>query len=326
MKIWFYFHECEILDLVYHDGTFSDKYNRQKAPIGICIYIDPKDPSRREMIGLEEVSASAQWGLLKDASNGVNGFSPITLNDSPAYPVFDTPLPNIVGNGISGSISDATIRDPNTEDGFKTFDTGTAVGDVGFMRLAVDFSYRDRTWFTGEYISRSLYNTLVLMTHRNKICQDSGVNIQIPAATSSMTEMESLISLMNAIEQRNGNQTKYRQYYYPAASMCYAYEPSTKSGLTLNEKFKAGNWALPASGTMARFSWYYMKAMAGEPEGAKLKEWIDQELFPKVGSNWFWASTEWSENFASSIHPAIGQLSGSNIKSGSFHVLAVAAF
>ena len=314
------------LDLVYHDGTFSDKWNKDKIPVGICIYIDPKDPTRREMIGLDELSTGIQWGLFRDSSNGVNGFSSITLDDSPTYPVFDTPLPNITSSGISGNISDATLRDPNTDDGFKAFDTGVAVGDVGFMRLAVDFSYRGKTWYAGEYMPRSLYNTLVLMTHRNKVCQDSGVNIQIPAATSSMTEMESLISLMDAIVQRNGNQAKYRQYYYPAASMCHAYEPSIKSGLTLDEKFKAGNWALPALGTMARFSWYYMKAMAGEPEGAKLKEWIDQELFPKVGSNWFWASTEWIENNAWNINPASGQLFYNYNKFNSYRVLAVAAF
>ena len=326
MKIWFYFHGCEILDLVYHDGSFSDKYNGQKTPIGICIYIDPEDLSRREMISLEEISSGVPWGLFRDSSNGVNGFSSVTLDESPTYPVFDTPLPNLNASGLPGNISDSNFRDQNTVDGFKTFNAGVAVGDVGFMRLSVDFSYRGKTWSTGEYMSRSLYNTLVLMNHRDKICQDSSVNLQLPAPTISMSEMESLTSLMEAIVQKNGNQSKYRQFYYPAASRCHAYEPSVKSDLTLDEKFKAGNWALPALGTMARFCWYYMKAMAGEPEGAKLKEWIDQGLFQIVGSNQFWASTEWHEGYAWIFIPASGQLTNSIGKYYSYHDMAVTTF
>lgn len=326
MQIWFYYRECEVLDLVYHDGTFSDKYNAQKTPIGVCIYIDPKNPSLREMISLNELFAGIQWGLFKDPSNGEYGFSSIDINDSPTYAVFDTPLPNISSSGISGDISDATIRDPNTDDGFKVFDTSVALGDVGFMRLAVDFSYKGQTWRTGELISRSLYNTLVLMNHRDKICRDSRVNLLLPSATSSMTEMDSLVSLLEDIVQKNGNKAKYKQYYYPAASMCHAYEPSVNSGLTLNEKFKAGNWALPALGTLARFSWYYMKAMAGEPVGGKLKEWIDLEIFPKIGLNWFWASTEWGETGAWNLFPGIGQLFNIYGKFNTNRVIAVCAF
>ena len=326
MKIWVYKRECEILDLVYHDGSFSDKYNAQKTPIGICIYIDPEDSSRREMISLEAISTGLQWGLYRDANDGVNGFSSITLVDSTNYNVFNTPLQDTNSPGISGNISDANFRDEKTEDGFKIFDTNVAVGDVGFMRLTVDFSYRSKTWNAGEYLSRSLYNTLVLMNHRNKICQDSSVNLQLPSVTSSMTEMESLNSLMDDIVKKNDNQAKYRQYYYPAPSMCHAYEPSVSFGLTLDEKFKAGNWALPTMGTMARFSWYYIKALAGESEGSQLKEWIDLEIFPKIAFTWLWTITEWDGNTVWIINPTNGQLSYGNNKYSATPFFAVATF
>ena len=53
---------------------------------------------------------------------------------------------------------------------------------------------------------------------------------------------------------------KYRQLYYPAASVCYAYEPTVNAGEVLNDKFKAHNWFLPTCGQLLRMYYYYASA------------------------------------------------------------------
>jgi hypothetical protein len=39
------------------------------------------------------------------------------------------------------------------------------------------------------------------------------------------------------------------QFYYPAASYCYAYEPNVEG---LAKQFKAHNWFLPSDGELIR--------------------------------------------------------------------------
>ena len=42
----------------------------------------------------------------------------------------------------------------------------------------------------------------------------------------------------------NENLSKYQQFYYPAVSKCYAYQPTVKAGEELADKFKYHNWYL----------------------------------------------------------------------------------
>ena len=82
--IYFYDKVAEIGDYVYSDGTIStqEDHNIQKTVIGICVYVNPKKPSDRLMVALNNLknlksydantntytwNDSYQWGICTNA-------------------------------------------------------------------------------------------------------------------------------------------------------------------------------------------------------------------------------------------------------------------
>lgn len=324
--IGFYHRKCRVGDVVFHDGTYSDKLNKNKQVIGVCFYIDPKDETRRLMAATQELG-SLPWGLYYDAANGTNGFPTISLDDTPGYNCFDLQsLTNITASGVSGNyVNDDTYRDEYSDDGFVQFTESQACGDGGFIRLARDFTFRGKVFESGTYIPRGLYNTLLIILHRNTILQDSQFSWQLPQASDSMTERESLNELMSMVVQDHDNQAKWRQFYYPAASICHAYEPTVRSDLKLADKFKAGNWFLPGAGDLARNYWYFKERSVADSPYAIFQQWVTQGVFNNWTTAWYWSSTENSQHYAWYVNFSNGYVNGYG-KYNSSSVRAVAAF
>ena len=97
---------------------------------------------------------------------------------------------------------------------------------------------------------------------------------------------------------------KYRQLYYPAASVCYAYEPEVNAGEVLNDKFKAHNWFLPTCGQLLRMYYYYASAFhtndklgddynTGETIFAHAYR-LSGGKFSNFTVSYYWSSTEYS--------------------------------
>ena len=78
----------------------------------------------------------------------------------------------------------------------------------------------------------------------------------IPEATDLYTEQAMLTQYINNIIANNENLSKYQQFYYPAVSKCYAYQPTVKAGEELADKFKYHNWYLPSVGELMRMYWH----------------------------------------------------------------------
>lgn len=329
MQIWFYKRDCQIFDLVYHDGSFSDKLNKNKTPIGMCFYIDSANRERRLMVALTHPSQKMQWGIFI-STNPAQGFASIELKDSPGYEVGDTPIDNSPNAGVSPqSVTQDTIIDKESPDGFKQYDPTTAIGQLGFSQLSLEFAYRGKRWDAGDYIPISLYNTLLGINHRDKICKDSNINLELPETTENKTELENLLSLIEEIVSDNNNQSTYSQYYYPALSIAHAYEPKINEGYSLNERFKCGNWALPTLGELARICWYYMRATANAPEAIQLKQWINLGVFPQLRNSYYWSITEQNANFTWVLNLLNGTIYGGGGYSCKFYeneILPIAAF
>ena len=249
MKIWFYFRDAEVGDYVYHDGSYSPVPIRNRHLIGICIFVNSHNPKERLLLGTEDLSNGAPWGL--------STFN-ITLEDDPGYSVLDTPLPNISSAGVTLAINESTMLDPLSPDGFKVYPITSPYGNYGFVSLIDDISYGEQQYKAGQSIPRGLYNTLILLNHRDKILKDSDINLGVPRATQTETEMQSLNRLLDEIVMKNSGQTDYQQYYYPPVSFCHAYEPTVEEDMQLAEKFKSGNWFLPGLGDLARACWLYI--------------------------------------------------------------------
>lgn len=303
-EVHFHNHECALGDYVFADGTFSDVLDDSKTPVGVCFYINPDDTSQRLMTAMRDFG-NYQWGLYPSSAK---------LTDDPGYDMFDvTNLTNFGSSGISGNISDSNMLDATKPDGFKVFANNSAMGDAWFASLLITA----HGFTAGTKMPQGKINTLSIITHRNKILRDSGVNKPLPQKINGVTEYAQLINLMTS--------GALQQYYYAAASLCFHYEPDVKPGEVLSDKFKAGQWFLPSCGELGRMCYYHRKGyVLGTPK-AIFQDAVGDGKFTMFVGNYYWSSTENGSSNAWFVDFYSGGVN-LNGKFGSGAVRAVAAF
>ncbi|MDE7349648.1 MAG: hypothetical protein K2N25_01165, partial [Muribaculaceae bacterium] len=307
---------------VFHDFTYSDGNYKNQVAIGFCFYIDPKDETRRLMVSTQDLSTGIHWGIYPGSAD-LEGFSEIELADTPGYEVFNTPVSDL--SGVTHFVTDASYRDENTDDGFKEFTEAQCEGDIGFFRLPVDFTFHGVTYPRLSYIPRGFYKTLQIIKHRDTILQDSDVALDLPQASADETELQCLNRLMSEIVLINDNDIKWRQLYYPAASLCHHFQPSVRNGLVLNDRFKAGMWFLPAIGDLIRCYWHDKERNAEGSQDAIFQKWAESGLFNAWRSSWYWSAAEGSSHYAWYIDFSNGYLHNYS-KFNARSVRAMAAF
>lgn len=294
--IGFYKRSCHLGDYVFADGTFSDLLDSGKTPVGICFYINPADKTQRLCVALSNLP-SYQWGLYPASDN--NGFNNIELEDTPGYSVFDIPtMTNKTTRGLTTNyITPETYRDETSAgdpDGFKILGTGTAVGEIGFEAIKTKLGQFEE----GANLPYGLINTLRIIAHRNTILADSAVNLQQPQQIGTTSPYQHLLQLMADVVTDNGGLAKYRQFYYPAASLCNAYEPGVKAGEELADCFKAGRWFLPSEGELGRIYWYHRQGYEVGAEDAIFAQAVNDGRMTAMSNSWYWSSTECSQGDA----------------------------
>ena len=340
-EIYFYAYQVQLGDYVFSDGTYGNDLSLSaSSPIGIVFYIEPKNRKWAMCIALSDYS-SRVWGLY-NSSDANNGMSGITLGDDPSYSVYDL---NRLPNFTTGyNVSDSVMRDEsNTDnDGFKDYGTAlNTISDIGFDEIT-DVMYnqvvgKDNKIFgeyldavglsVGDKIARGQLYTLYIIAHRDKILQDSKVNLPVPKRTSEQTLAQNLASCISAVMASHSNAQKYQQYYYPAASYCNAYVPKVRDDETLDERFGEGRWFLPSIGEMSRFSWYHKQGYTvGQANNIFAKAYTIDGKFQQPSNSWYWSASECSANYSWGIHPVSGQVYGNGYKFSSNLVRPVAAF
>lgn len=321
-----YDRSARVKDYVFADGTFSDINDGTKTAIGMCFYINPENPEERLMVAMKD-AGSGYWGLFNHSSYPDSSIPDIVLETG--YNAYNTPMTDVGEVGVQqttegGSdyyISDATYRDESDTgdaDGFRKFSPNSAAGHIGFMTLPRDF----HGYKAGERIPYGLYETLIVIDHRDEVLGQLGYDI--PAASANETEMEALNRLIAAIRAESG-ETKYAQFYYPGCSLAHAYEPTIlRSGEVLADRFKAGNWFTPSGGDLARLYWYHSKGYDGG-DYAIFSEAAQAGLFTRFTATHFWTSLEYSATGAWYVNFGSGYFYN-YIKFYTFTVRAVAAF
>lgn len=320
LKVNFYTKKVALGDIVYADGSYSDEYDPSKTAIGVCFYINPDDETDRRIISLADIGNGKDvWGLHTDIDNGVPG---LRLTDKPTYDCYNVPILEDITLEGTKYVTDANYRGGAAVDsqGFKLFSENTAVGQLKKKQITLLEGLGN--YHTGEYIPYGLYNTLLIIRHRDTILSDSGVNLPIPKA-GSLSEFASLTQ--NIFDIVTKNKYAYRQYYYPAASMCYAYEPSVKPGEVLNDKFKAHKWWLPSAGEMARICYYKLQGYDYSNNQAIFAKAYNAGVLT-LPSEWAWTSTEASALGAWLVYFATGNVYIFNYKYSSFSIRAVTSF
>lgn len=292
--VYFYERLARPGDYVFQDGTYSDELDEAKTPIGVCFYVDPKNADNRLMMALESVQChlgySMPWGLGTGGENKNNGVvsgyygSPqgLVIDGDENYDCYNIPnLPNITQAGLT-TVKDANyfedqyFRDVNASDNnyFASFGRSSYFGDLGW-KPATNRIYIDRLTNSdgtsssivvnaGDVLPAGYLNTLTIIEHRNKILdnysdEDAREFIR-PYSDNYTTELESINELGTkadglAIGGRDPQiaNTLGSHLYYLASSVAFAYQPNAAG---LDNKFKAHNWFLPASGELFRMCYY----------------------------------------------------------------------
>ena len=339
-EIGLYPRRVHLGDYVFADGTWGPTKSG-KTIVGVCFYINPQDATDRRMVSLANIG-SFPWGLFPDRNSGIY---PIELQDDENYSVYDiASIANIGSTGLAATgsqnhnsafIEAENYLSENTVDGFVSIGKEYAAGDgiagtdnTGRNELTAELALLNGVYKQGDQVPVGLVKTLKAIQHRNKILSDSGVDLPIPEASEDLTEQGSLTNLINEVIASNGNQSKYQQFYYPAISKCYAYQPSVKVGEVLADKFKAHNWYLPTAGELGRLYWHLKKGPSYDDDriGAVLQRAIDEGVLSDFSASWFWSVSESDQGGSWNLSFGFGQFSSSTFKSGANVVRAVAAF
>lgn len=344
--LYLYDRPAALGDYVFSDGSYSDMLNPLKSPIGICFYIGETDradgvPDRR-MVALADIkgynaSTSIPWGLY--SGDNTNGITNITFDG--ITNVYDiSTITNFGSSGLAATqednlnsawyIRDDNYRDPDTGDkyGFVTgLSENTGAGDIGLRDLTSSmFEVAGAGISEGEKAPTGLHHTLGIIAHRNQVLDAAGLSIpaaQFKDGVRTKSEMENLYELISKIIENNGNAAKYQQYYWPAASYCYAYEPTVADGEELAPKFKAHNWYLPAIGELVRQYWYYRQGLASDLN--IFANAINNAVMANYTASYRWSSSENGQTNAWYVYFSNGIFGNLN-KCHSVVVRAVCAF
>ena len=104
---------------------------------------------------------------------------------------------------------------------------------------------------------------------------------------------------------------KYQQYYYPAASCCFAYAPTAlNTGEVLDESVGVNHWFLPSIGELERISWYYQRKSENSEYNIfsqALEDYPTSFVFAG-GGTWYYSSTEKAESRAWAIDVPNGNI------------------
>ena len=336
-EVYFYAYEAQLGDYVFADGTYgSDISLSDSSPIGIIFYIEPKERKYALCVSLVDCNSSYwHWGLYPNSLSG------ITLGDDPSYDVYNLTRLTDIGRGYD--VNDTNMRDEsNTEnDGFKEYTDLNTISDIGFDEITETMydqtvgkdgvtlgEYLEKVGLhVGDKVSRGQLYTLYIIAHRDKILQDSKVNLPVPKRTSEQTLAQNLASCISSVQSSHGNNNDYQQYYYPAASFCQAFMPPIKDGETLSEPFGEGHWFLPSIGEMSRFVWYCMQGYTvGKANNIFAKAFTVDGKFVKPIDTWYWSASENYAYTAWTLAPVSGRVNNNSSKHNDYRLRPVAAF
>lgn len=221
----------------------------------------------------------------------------VLVKGNPNYDCYDvSKISNLNGLGpekINGRIyyEDQYYRDANNtrNDYFTKYNDDEAFGNIGYITVGkgkdiyIDEVVKPNgeigsiTVDEGERVPVGYYNTMAIIEHRNKILDSYyssedgifrrptetryGDYVEKTELSDLKTLCEETIKVPHAERDNAGGtiNTNGHHLYFPAASACFAYEPSA-SGLL--DEFKVHNWFLPSAGELVRMCYYTYQSYA----------------------------------------------------------------
>lgn len=335
--IGFYTHIPKVGDFAYADGTFDSDWDTSRECIGIVfmrlpvygsdgktvtaydVHVCGKEDLYMQSTSKQLAWSTHRWGLHPDNNNGFSSSESAIKAATGLSSVFDLPtLPNYGSrwNGTLASdenhINDTNFLDSSTEDGYKVIKPGGALSDYDGKGETQKIMEHSQLIIT-QYLDRPLPKTLQELA-------DAMESLRIENASAT-------------------NPWRYEEFYYPAAYGCHLYEPSTKG--VLADKYKAGNWYMPACGELGRL--YNFKRLglaitnANENPLSEAVTPIFANANKRAGgtefsfaNNWYWSTSEFSALVSWNVYFNDGYVNGSYVyngsKYGSYYVRPCTAF
>jgi hypothetical protein len=308
-RVYLYERLAKIGDIVYHDGSIStiEKLDRNKIPVGVCFYSE-KLSNEDKLAGktpLRLMCALDEFNVCNTTVNGKNiplikwGIdtnSNIELIDNPDINLADVPgIYNYSTFVPSASITKwQHLRNDDNTDFIKdnsiliTGKPGCAYGEFGLreindLTIFEGLEPEKTTVTSGETMPYGKYNTLAIISLRNKILKDSSFDnyrnvVVVPYLykdpTSNIEEMHEYqileMYMKQTVEELYDSNNNIDEIYFACASYCYGYQPYLQSSAKseLDPRFRVHNWWLPSGGEMARLG-YYMNANLNQIEENK---------------------------------------------------------
>ena len=230
-----YTHTLALGNYVYNDGSWSD-YGFEPDRDAIGTYIGTiEETGDRLMLGFEYFGPQDRGGISAyPISFGLDKsqIAGVSLVDDSDYDVYNVPDVPYAAWNVADSETSKTIT------------------KAIFDKYA--YVFKPLGYKSGDTIPKGQYNTILFIGHRDKVLQDSGVGLDVPVAANGKTEFDNLVNAIKSIVNEKGD--SYDEYYYPAISLCYAYEPKVSDGRTLASKFKAHHWWMPGRNELHLFA------------------------------------------------------------------------
>ena len=313
-EICVYRRPIQLGDYVFSDGSHGPKKDDGNgcSPVGVCFYVEPKNGEWGLAVSLS-TGASVPWGLYDNSNDGITGIS-LTDNTSMNGHIYDILEINNIVSGQEASNANMLNDSSDPSKGFKEYLSTQTLGDIGFTSIDNNIydelkDYLDRAGLQmNDMIPNGQLKTLRIIKHRDTILEDSAVNLNVPTAEGSKTEMTSLNECITNIQNKYGA-AKYQQYYYPAASYCFAYAPTNlNTGEVLDESVGANHWFLPSIGELERISWYYQRKSENSEYNIFSQALGDYPTNFVFANAWFWSSAEYTGNQAWVNNVVSGQI------------------
>lgn len=249
-----YYREAEVGDYVFADGTWSDTDDGIKTVVGRCFYVGAV---HNEVVDGEVVSVrDRRMAAVKRLSNLASLSITPTITNATAwgpYPnddgvrdfsdtnVYNTPVDNYANKSNTINETNYGVDGENITDSTSAlyFIPAFALTESGDGILDVP---------NGTYVTKGRQNTLRIIKLRNDVLPL--VEEDVPQKDGTVSEFDAVSALMNRLKIGSQAGSRLELLAFPAASYCYAYEPTAAEGLA--DRFKSHNWYLGDSAEIAR--------------------------------------------------------------------------
>lgn len=245
-------------------------------------YGEPEDAENRNitnMTGLKRVfginTYTTHGGELVDYANsgGVNVFNDDFYREDSSFKIFEDGALSTLGFATSkNNIRIDDVKKPGVQQGNPIIKVESGkTYPAGYIDTMAIIRHRNRiiNALNNDYVSYNVDDGNGGTAKFITIEPDFNYNKEFPfiiEESDSISNLKARFTQINNFVKFPNYESKAHHYLYPAASLCYAYEPSVESTYVLNDKFKKGNWFLPTAGDAARIAYYIVQHYAKDKD------------------------------------------------------------